>query len=41
MSKKTSDKRALPPAARVFSGLQAEEALLPGEASALRRSGAL
>lgn len=41
MSRKTSDKRALPPAARVFTSLQAEEALLPGEASALRRSGAL
>lgn len=41
MSKKTSNKRTLPPAARVYSGLQAEEALLPGHASALRRSGAL
>ncbi|HEX5927965.1 MAG TPA: hypothetical protein VFY48_01075 [Solirubrobacterales bacterium] len=41
MSKKTSDRRTLPPAARVYSSLQAEEALLPGEASALRRSGAL
>jgi hypothetical protein len=41
MSKKTSDKRTLPPAARVYSGLQAEETLLPGHASALRRSGAL
>lgn len=29
------------PAARVFSNLQADEALLPGGASALRRSGAL
>src|ERR1041384_894915 len=32
---------SLPPAARVFSALQAEDALLPGGASALRRSGAL
>jgi hypothetical protein len=32
---------ALPPAARVFSSLQAEEALLPAEVSALRRTGAL
>lgn len=29
------------PAARVFSNLQADDALLPGQASALRRSGAL
>jgi hypothetical protein len=41
MSKKTSEKRALPPAARVYSDLQADETLLPGHASALRRSGAL
>lgn len=40
MSEKT-EKRTLPPAARVYSGLQAEETLLPGHASALRRSGAL
>src|ERR1044072_5041156 len=40
MSKRT-DKRTLPPAARVFGSLQADDALLPGEASALRRSGAL
>ena len=33
--------QAVPPAARVLSALQAEEALLPGEASALRRGGAL
>lgn len=33
--------RDVSPAARVFSGLQADEALLPGQASALRRSGAL
>ena len=31
----------LSPAARVFSELQADDALLPGEASALRRSSAL
>lgn len=36
-----SEKRALSPAARVFGSLQAEETLLPGEASALRRSGAM
>lgn len=41
MSKQNSDKRTLPPAARVFSSLQADEALLPGQASALRRSGAI
>jgi hypothetical protein len=41
MSRKTSEKRALPPAARVFGSLQADDALLPGHASALRRSGAL
>ncbi len=43
MSKANSDKdkRTLPPAARVFGSLQADDALLPGEASALRRSGAL
>lgn len=33
--------QAVPPAARVLSALQAGEALLPGEASALRRGGAL
>jgi hypothetical protein len=33
--------REVPPAARAFSALQAEDALLPGEASALRRSLAL
>lgn len=33
--------RGVSPAARVFSGLQADDALLPGEASALRKSGAL
>jgi hypothetical protein len=30
-----------PPAARVFTSLQAEDALLPGHASAVRRSGAV
>lgn len=34
-------KRALPPAARVFGSLQADDALLPDEVSALRRCGAL
>jgi hypothetical protein len=33
--------QTLPPAARVFSSLQAEEALLPSGVSALRRTGAL
>jgi hypothetical protein len=33
--------RAVPSAARVFSGLQAEDVLLPGQVSVLRRSGAL
>lgn len=32
---------AVSPAARVFSNLEADDALLPGHASALRRSGAL
>jgi hypothetical protein len=41
MSTTTNSKRTVSPAARVFSGLQADEALLPGQASALRRSGAL
>jgi len=36
-----NEKRPLPSAARVFGSLQADEALLPGEASTLRRSGAL
>jgi hypothetical protein len=31
----------VPPAARVFSSLQADDVLLPGEASVARRSGAL
>lgn len=33
--------RTVSPAARVFSNLEADEALLPGQASALRRTGAL
>jgi len=33
--------RDVPPAARVFSNLEADDALLPGHASAMRRSGAL
>ena len=41
MSRTSSNRRDLPPAARVYAGLQADEALLPGGASALRRSGAL
>jgi hypothetical protein len=41
MPGKPKKKRAVPPAARVFSRLQADDALLPGETSALRRSGAL
>lgn len=35
------EKRTLPAAARVFGSLQAEDAVLPGQTSALRRSGAL
>jgi hypothetical protein len=41
MATRISRTRAVPSAARVFSDLQAGDALLPGEASALRRSGAL
>ena len=41
MSKRNENQRTVPAAARVFSGLQADEALLPGRASALRRSGAV
>jgi hypothetical protein len=41
MPGKPREKRSVPPAARVFSHLQADDALLPGETSALRRSGAL
>ena len=36
-----SDRKGVSSAARVFSRLQAEDALLPAEASALRKSGAL
>lgn len=38
---KPSDKPNLPAAARVFGSLQADAAALPGQPSALRRSGAL
>lgn len=41
MSKRSSARRTISPAARVFTQLQADEALLPGETSMLRRSGAL
>src|SRR6478672_11493279 len=41
MSKRSKDKRDVSPAARVFSSLQADDMLLPGRASALRRSGAV
>jgi len=41
MSTTTRSKRTVSPAAHVFSNLQASEALLPGQASALRRSGAI
>jgi hypothetical protein len=41
MSKRNKDKRDVSPAARVFSSLQADDVLLPGRASALRRSGAV
>lgn len=41
MSKRNEDKPHVSPAARVFSGLQADDVLLPGRASALRRSGAV
>jgi hypothetical protein len=41
MSSENRDKRTVSPAAQVFSSLQAEESLLPGHASAVRRSGAL
>jgi hypothetical protein len=36
-----NDRKSVSSPARVFSKLQAEDALLPGEASALRKSGAL
>lgn len=41
MPRSSDNSRTVPPAARVLSALQAEEALLPGHASALRRSGAV
>ena len=41
MSERSERQRDRPAAARVFGDLQADDALLPGEASALRRSGAL
>jgi hypothetical protein len=41
MSRKPGNKRNLPAAARVFADLQADESLLPGGTSALRRTGAL
>lgn len=37
----SNNSRTVPSAARVLSALQADEALLPGHASALRRSGAV
>lgn len=41
MSTRINRTRAVPTAARVFSRLDADDALLPGETSALRRSGAV
>ncbi len=41
MSNRTKAARSVAPAARVFSALQADDVVLPGQASALRRSGAL
>lgn len=41
MSTRSTGTRAVPPAARVFSSLQAGDALLPGQTSALRKTGAL
>lgn len=41
MDRRTTGARTVSPAARVFTDLQADEALLPGEASAVRRSSAL
>jgi hypothetical protein len=40
-AQRRATERAVSPAARVFSSLQADDALLPGETSAVRRSGAL
>src|SRR5262245_45536285 len=41
MTTRANAKRPVAPAARVFSSLQAEDVLLPGQASGLRRSGAI
>jgi hypothetical protein len=41
MSKRNHAARPVSPAARVFSALQADDVVLPGETSALRKSGAL
>jgi hypothetical protein len=41
MSTRMTGPSGVPPAARVFGALEAEEALLPGQVSALRKSGAL
>jgi hypothetical protein len=41
MSMRPTRTQAVSPAARVFSRLEADDALLPGETSALRKSGAL
>ncbi|HWM54244.1 MAG TPA: hypothetical protein VNO20_02495 [Solirubrobacterales bacterium] len=41
MSTQSTGTRAVSPAARVFSSLQADDALLPGQTPALRKAGAL
>lgn len=41
MSYRTEATASVSPAARVFSALQADDVVLPGQASALRRSGAV
>ncbi len=41
MPRRTTEARAVPPAARVFANLQADDALLASEASALRKTSAL
>lgn len=41
MSTRSTGTRAVSPAARVFSGLQAGDALLPGQTSTTRKAGAL
>ncbi len=41
MAKRSKATQAMSPAARVFSSLQADDVLLPGKASALRRSSAV